>query len=729
MKYRPLMTACLGIFVVIAIMTLMGKGRFIKDLRPALLAQMAENGDHIKVSGRIYKKELKSEYQLLYLKETSIYYQQQVLQESKIIVYDKTKHPISIGNRVRAEGAVAFMQSSGNPGNFDEKIYWQKQGIKVKLWSESVEISNRERNTIGEGLFEFREKWKEALYKVMGVKSGAVMAGIMLGDKTDMDAELKELYQVNGIGHILAISGLHLSFIGLSTYRCLRRLSGSFAIGGVVGILFLLSYIAMIGLTVSAIRALVMFLFRVGADMTGRHYDASTALSAALAIVVIWRPLYIFDGGFWLSFGAVFGALAVVPLFQGLPVKGLWASVGINLVIMPILLYYFYEFPLYSVLLNVWIIPLLSVLLLFGMLGSIIYLIVPAAGSGVLWMCKLILNLYEGSCVFALKLPGARIVTGQPPIWRIFVYYFIVTAALILWVHCKKKKETIYIAIVILSAFCAMFILINPWKLGSGMLEITMLDVGQGDGIFIQDPNGTTYFIDGGSSDVKQVGRYRLEPFLKWKAVRKLDYVILSHGDADHTNGIEEMLNRRQTGVRIQNIVLPPENFWDEGLERIAQVAQKAGTKILIMEQGEKLGGQKLSITCIHPGKDCKEPAGNAASMVLEMSYGEFDLLLTGDVEGEGEEQLLKYSLSEVDVLKVAHHGSRNSTSEKFLLQTKPAIALISAGKKNRYKHPHVETIKRLQDIGCDIYSTQKSGAVTIRTNGTEMKMSRFRED
>lgn len=197
---------------------------------------------------------------------------------------------------------------------------------------------------------------------------------MMLGEKSGMDAEVKSLYQASGIGHILAISGLHLSFLGVGAYHILRKVSGSFGPSGAVGIGLLFVYVLMIGLTVSVVRSLIMFLFRVGADITGRHYDAPTALAVSAAVILCWRPLYLYDGGFWLSFGAVLAMILLLPEFQGLPWQGLWASLCVNIVLLPVLLYYFYEFPVYSTFLNLLIIPLTSALLVLGMTGSLLTL-------------------------------------------------------------------------------------------------------------------------------------------------------------------------------------------------------------------------------------------------------------------------------------------------------------------------------------------------------------------
>ena len=254
-----------------------------------------------------------------------------------------------------------------------------------------------------------------------------------------------------------------------------------------------------------------------------------------------------------------------------------------------------------------------------------------------------------------------------------------------------------------------------------GHAQITMLDVGQGDGIYVQGPNGGTYFIDGGSSDVEQLGKYRIEPYLKSQGVGKLDYVFISHGDADHYSGIEEMLARQSVGVQINTLVLPCNFRQDEVLIDLAKLAQSVGTKVITMKEGDKLREGDLTISCLQPALE-ESLSGNAGSMVLEIFYHQFDMLCTGDVEAEGEELLIqKRKGKDYDVLKVAHHGSKNSTSEEFLECIHADLALISAGKDNRYGHPHEETINRLQNAGCRIYETEKMGAITLKIKGNSL--------
>ena len=738
MKNRPLLCTCLILLAGVVLSVFAGGSALIRQLRPSPLEIRAKQGEVLAITGQAYKIEKREKHQAVYLKNNSILQiqkdQKQSFQESKFILYTDPEIQIHIGNAIRAAGELSFFQNARNPGNFDQKLYYQRQDIHGSAWAKEVEVVDDSIWKIRDWLSEFRSQWKKALIQAMGEKDGNVLSAMLLGEKSEMDPDTKELYQVSGIGHILAISGLHLSFIGIGAYRIFRRMTGSYTAGGIAGILLLVLYVMMIGVTISAVRALVMFLFRVGAEMTGRHYDPPTALAAAAAAVLLWRPLSLYDGGFWLSFGAVFAMIIVLPIFKGLPVQGFWASVSINLTILPVMLFYFFEFPPYSLLLNLFVIPLMSAMLLLGLLGSAAYAAgIPIAVFG-LRICKVILWLYEKCCEIGMGIPGARMIAGKPRLWQIAAYYILLAAALVFLRRLRRKEikkasgmeTTGRIKIMPLLALAAgIFIL--TFRFGEeGRLSVTILDVGQGDGIFIQGPAGGTYLIDGGSSDIKKVGQYRIEPFLKSRGVGKLDYVLISHGDSDHMNGVADLIERRKIGIEIGTLVLPMQEAWDESLCSLADMARQAGIQVAEIGPGQGIQEKEAALFCIQPAKGDEIQPGNEASMVLALSSGEFDMLLSGDVEGKGEE-LLTERLTKTEqartweVLKVAHHGSRNSTSERFLQSVQPAFAIISAGEQNRYGHPHQETLVRLKERGIKIYSTPDKGAVMIEVKDGKM--------
>ena len=252
-------------------------------------------------------------------------------------------------------------------------------------------------------------------------------------------------------------------------------------------------------------------------------------------------------------------------------------------------------------------------------------------------------------------------------------------------------------------------------------IQAAVLDVGQGDCIHIRGPSADI-LIDGGSSDVSDPWTYRIGPWILSRAADCLDYVFVTHGDQDHINGIREMLTDQAFGVEVRNLVLPPREYHDEMLEELALTAAQNGTAVLLMEPGGQVTDGGLTVRCLAPSPDETLEPGNEASLVLEAVYGDFRMLLTGDVEGRGEEALVKSgSLESCSVLKAAHHGSENSGSEEFLEIVQPVVSVISAGRGNRYGHPHAETVRRLEHIGSRIYSTQENGALVIRTDGRRM--------
>lgn len=696
-------------------------------------------GSRITVEGRVYQKEIKSNYQILYVKQVDITNHTNI--HSKMILYDYQFQKINIGNQIFAQGKLLFFDVSRNPGNFDQQFYNEKKGIGAALNVEQLKITDKRENWLLENLYQFKMKWHSILIRGAGETAGGILGAMLLGETADMDAELKELYQKCGIGHILAISGLHISFIGMGLFYLLRKAGVPVWISGGIGIFTLWLYLTMIGCPISALRAFIMYIFRVGAWISGRKYDPETALSFSAAVTIAGSPLYLKDAGFLLSYGAILGIIRILPLLQELSpasfkwLDGFLTSIAVNVILFPFLLYFYSEFPVYSIILNLAVVPLMSVIMASALLGSAIWCLNSAAGGVILWICRLIFQMFEWLCTIFMDLPLSRIVFGQPPVWRIFLYYsllFGVIGALHYKIRCKKQagKRKVNFnreRLIGIVSLILLLILISVRFHQSDILEVTVVDVGQGDGIFIRSPAGKTYFIDGGSSDVGQVGKYRIEPFLKSQGVGSLDYVFISHADTDHTSGIEEMLLRQKLGIRIRNLVLPPVEMEDDSLKRLARLAGEHKTKVYEMKAGDTVRENEFKISCLQPSPLFDGELNNASSMVLSLKYKSFDMLFTGDVEGEGE-QMLKTNLQgkSFDVLKIAHHGSKNSSDEEFLNVVRPSYALISAGVNNRYGHPHKETVERLVNLKSVIYNTAESGAVTMRTDGGMLEIDEW---
>ncbi len=705
-----------------------------------VISEDLEEDENLTIIGQVKGLETKEFSQYIYLETDT----------NTWLIYDYEFLDLAIGNTLQVTGELKVFDVARNPGNFNTQAYYYTKGIVAGLKAENIIVLDESTYLIRNYLYELRLKGVEYIYNILGEEQGSLLVAMIFGEKNGMDDEQKELYQKIGISHIFAISGLHISLISLGIYQVLRRLTGSFAVAGIASGILLLLYVILIGFGISAVRASIMFMIRVGADISGRVYDMRTSLAIAAMCILICNPLYLYDGSFLLSFGAILGVIYLVPFWEELfrtlrvrkqkpdqekhtirdnLIKGVSASIGIQLMILPVLLYFYYEISPYSILLNILVVPIMSLLLAIALIGIAISLFWYGLGTLLICFSGWLLQVIEFLSQTVLSLYMSRIVVGRPWWWMIVLYYIGIVMVLG-YLHIieridleeyKKQKVFRKVGIILFSLIGLMFIpedILNPTE-----LMITMIDVDQGDSIFITGEGLGTYLIDGGSTGVSEVGKYRIEPYLLSMGVNKVDYVFISHGDTDHLNGIEEMLVRQELGVEIGTVVVCTEQFLDEGLIGLIEIAQENGTQVAMIEAGTTIYDKDLEITCIAPLETYEGELGNESSMILDVSLGNLQVLFTGDVEGEGEEQLIEILATSEEIypiLKVAHHGSSNSTSSEFLELIEPKVALISAGVDSIYGHPHEETLELLESYGCAIYATPTNGGVTLsyNTNG-----------
>lgn len=682
-----------------------------------------------------------------------------------------------IGQKIQVTGNAAFFQKSPNPGNFNQKAYYQKQNITMSLQEAEVRVKTfQERislmDSLREHLSALRYQMRQRVIFYMGEDYGGIFCAMLLGDDAYLNETWKELLQKSGIGHLLAISSLHVSLIGMSIYKGMRKLGIPIRFSAISGSLILCSYVIMTGGSISAWRSCLMFVIRMGAYVLGREYDGLAALSVAEIVLLLRQPVLLFDAGFLLSFGAVLGIYLVAPVLE-LPV-----GIAISVVIFPIQLYFYYEYCFYSLFWNLLAIPMATVVIGSGGAGLIIAFmgsfsgIITGTFTGVFvrrfpeLLCKAAFGLARIGLAFycrgseiVLNLPYARGVSGRPGVWWIVGYYAVLLLALLvngrrsvreqkpvnkgrltlvrihwyIWQflngrHRYGVRVSLEICIFLLAA--GMYVSPHGQK---DKVEIVMLNVGQGDSFFIRGPSGGTYLIDGGSSSVKNVGKYRIEPFLKMQGVGTLDYVWVSHGDEDHLNGIAELLERKMVGISVTHLVLPAKIYWNESLEELAILAQSKGTEVLTMTQGELLAEGQMQMKCLWSVRDEEKILSeasldeNQSSTVLSLEYGDFAMLFTGDLEKEAEETVASYIEGKqvegelpknYEILKVGHHGSKNGTGEHLLEVVNPACAWISAGERNRYGHPSQEVLERLAKRQVNLYNTKDGSAVKLCTDG-----------
>ncbi len=650
----------------------------------------------------------------------------------------------AMGSLVLVEGKLRPFSQATNPGEFDAANYYRVTGQQGRLMRASCLAQSGDFSVFREGLYRCREYLSFLLGACYPQKEASVMRAMLLGEKAMLDGEVKSLYRQNGIIHILAISGLHLSILGMGFHGMLRRMHVPKAVNIILTLALMYCYGTMTGMGISIVRAFIMFGMKLCADLCGRTYDLLTAMTAAALLILVEQPLYLTQSGFLFSFAAVCGIGLLPTVVRQFPegpgrfsvgnrlLKAVFTGGWISLCTLPVYLCFYYEFPPYSVLLNLIVIPCMGALLMSGIvvLGASACLLPLGrlAAFPAIW----ILAFYEKCAAFCLRLPGRRWVAGRPENWQTALYPALLTAAVFFAGKAEKRSKGYF--------WCAVIgaVILLGFRMPQSF-EITMLDIGQGDCIYLADGAGGHYLIDGGSSDRKEVETYQIVPFLKYRGVSRLNAVFVTHSDADHISGIEGMLrDYRETGIEIGCLFLPDvgKESRDEAYHGLEELAADASVPVRYLHAGDRLESGKVMLTCVHPNENYVNQSANACSMVLYLTYENFSALFTGDLEGEGE-MMATERLSHMGdgagivpqpltLLKAAHHGSQNATKEPFLELTNPRIALISAGRDNSYGHPHKETLKRLTDRGCRIYQTPESGAVTVRVRGGSVLLETY---
>ncbi|MDO4267626.1 MAG: DNA internalization-related competence protein ComEC/Rec2 [Eubacteriales bacterium] len=634
----------------------------------------------------------------------------------------------AVGRQVRAEGECTAFDRAKNPGEFDFCIYYRSQKLNYRMFADSLEVTGGRTAWIREGLCRLSFLAGQILDRSAGEDAGVFQA-LMLGDKAFLPEETRALYQENGIAHLLAISGLHLSLVSLAVYGLCRRLGAGFGLAGIFGGMILTGYAALTGASPSVIRALIMALCGFAASYLGRTYDLLSALALS-GLWILWDSPYLMcQAGVQLSFGALAGIGAAAPrLGEAGAGDAQNVSIGMQLTTLPLVLYHFFQYPLYGIFLNLITVPLMGIVVASGsaciLLGALEAAVSAmgaaglktgmllaasgfAAGSG-----RMILRWYERCCHAAGGLPGSVMILGRPEHWQLGLYYGLLTAALC----CRPPEGGDWRR---RAGLCLILLVLLPLPVRG--LEVTFLDVGQGDGICIR-AEGQTILVDGGSTDQKQLGKNRLEPFLKSRGIRQVDYAVVSHGDQDHISGLLYLLEE-DTGILVKNLILPGAGWGDPAYGPLKHAAAARGCTLLWMEQGSRLVLGRLEMSCLYPPSRERAPEDrNEQSLVIRLAYGGFTMMLTGDMSAEGEAEVLKQEQEPVMVLKIAHHGSRYSTSEPWLEALEPEWAVISYGEDNRYGHPHQEVTERLQERGTVLWETAKDGAVIVRTDGRQVR-------
>jgi competence protein ComEC len=658
---RPLAFVCSLIVILISVLVYAG----ILPINRIL--SLPEDGEYVTLTGRvdgIYEK-----YIVIKANDG--------LQYIKLLVYigsESDTEGLRLGETLTVSGRFESFPHAMNPGQFDAYDYYTSKGYEAKLTD--AQILNRCGTCapVKEALRRLRLKMKERIHAVCPEKEASVLCDLLLGDKEGIDKETKELYQNNGIAHILSISGLHISILGMGCFSLLRKLRCRHIPAALASAGILILYLIMSGMSVSATRAVGMFVIRMLAFPAKRTEDPLTSLSVMAAGVLILDPGSIRNVSFLLSYGAALGIYTFLPSLNVLVFTGkekqrfyeedtlkkrlrdlsrkiasaalhsFVSSLGIILFTLPVQLYFFYRVSIYAVFLNLLILPCMSLLVFSGMI-----LMVPGLGFVGKLSC-LLLSIFEFLCRCAEKLPNHNWNPGRPGMAFIALYYMIVIALIItgrmvsafrkgyildmLPYFSGKGKRRIrkvngitqkaddgrirpaFILTVLCSALMLVLIAF-PLPVRN---SCTQLYIGQGNcNVMITDA-GEVYIFDGGSSSERNTGQYIILPFLRCNGLSTVDGIFISHSDEDHINGVLELMENADTwNLNIRGVYITPQMRSDgsANTEHLLKACAAAGVPVTCISAGDAWKSGDTYFTCLHPASTYIPEDPNAGSMCI----------------------------------------------------------------------------------------------------------------
>lgn len=626
--------------------------------------------------------------------------------------YHKSEENFSganIGDKISASGTVKLITNYKNPGQIDNVTRMKADGITARMSADKlgVEIEKVEGNFWIKFLrfvSSIRQHYKESMEKVMSSEDAAAIFAMLFGGYAGINPELLTEFQTTGIVHILSVSGSHMSLLAMATaYLCMllkfpRKITlalGFFVIG---------TYAILSGLLPQVIRSAIMgILVFVGTAFELETISARLLTLTALAML-IKQPLLIFDVSFQLSFSATAGLLYLspkireklfkLPKFFSLPIS---VTLGAQFASLPIIIFYFNQVSLSSILSNIFVMPILEVVIVGGLLAGIFAFVIPFAGKIFFAIESLIFGgAAELNKIFA-NLPFSSVQVPSLGLAGGFFYY----VALIF-----RQKKILFLLIILLA--------INFFKTDD-KVEVNFIDVGQGDCAIVFTPNKKCLIFDTGGvrEKVFDIGERVVVPYLKHENIFEVEKIFLTHVHEDHSGGAGAIIKKFPVG----EIITAGESKSEYAA--VFGIAEEKIKNLRAGRQGEKFFIDGVEVEIIFAPK---VGTGNEISNVYKISYGDINFLITGDLVKEIENQILSEKINvSSTVLKVGHHGSATSSSEEFLQAVNPKCSVISVGYGNNFGHPRKEVLERLKNIHTKIFRTDKDGLIKFKTDGKNL--------
>lgn len=639
-----------------------------------------------------------------------------------VTVYTKGKTSFNMGNTYKLKGKLRAPFEASNPSQFDYGKYLKNYNTFTLFYANNNDCKIQNTNLsfkwrFFQSLDNIRNDIILTHSKYLKSPNLELLGGIIFGDDAIAPPDdIKNSFKHSGLLHLLAASGMNVALIYGIWFFILSKLRAQFNLTVSSGIFVVIFYSFMTGLGPSVIRAAFMLIFVLLGKLIDRDAHSISLLSFVALLMLIYNPAYINDVGFQLSFLVTFGLLVMAPaIFEKTKAIPGWLSGAVfvpviaQIWVAPIQMYYFNSFSLYSIFANILTLPFVTIVSFGGFISAVLALIKPIA-SQVCFVFDLILNPMISIIVwisnYFANLPHSLLSTPQPTLFQIFIYYmFILLMTLLLKIGINKKVfiSTIIFACLLITSFI---------KTPNQDFETIAFDVKNADAFLIKTPKNKYFLIDSGKMSYKG-GKTQAEviilQYLKDKGIKNIEGFIITHFDSDHAGGALDLINN----LNIKNIYV---NSLNDKSNIAKKIYEAKKNKVIPTNNNQiiyKEGSFKIK-TFIANLKEQKYE--NENSVITLVSDGNFDELFMGDAGIIAFEKIKKYLPSNIEILKIGHHGAKNVINKSFITRLHPQVALISTG-QNNYGHPNGVTLDILKSQKVKIFRTDRKNAIKINYN------------
>ena len=620
------------------------------------------------------------------------------------------------GDLIKIQGEYSSPQTARNYKGFDYSKYLKILKIYgiIKI-EEANLLKENDLNIVLISINNLKQKMIDHANKNMPQKTANLLLGLLIGQKDNIQEDIIKSFRTANLSHILAVSGAHTSYIILGLTYIITKSKAPRRIGYIITIIILLVFIIITGASYSVIRACIMSIITISAKLFYKKENFFISICVSLFIILIQNPFAINDIGLKLSFLGTIGIIVfnknITEFFIRIKIKENIAKVlsltfSAQLMIMPITILNFNTFSLTFFISNILASPLLGIIIILGFIAIFVSFVLNPISKILFFVLNLFLELLIFISEIVTKIPGSSILVKTPNLVFVITYYILILFINYFFIIKKNpirrfQKKIIKICtiknikriikiiarIFLIISFLTMLVrVINP------TLKIYFIDVGQGDCTLIITPKGKKILIDGGEGKNEI-----LLPYLLDRGINKIDYIIISHFDSDHCNGLIEVMEK----IKVGKVIVSKQPGESEEYRNILEIIKRKNIEAYVVKAQDRITIEKdLYINILNPAGKLEFNDLNNNAMVAKLIYKNFSMLFTGDIEKAEENIAQKYKNNlKSTILKVAHHGSKTSTNEEFLKYVEPQIALIGVGENNKFGHPNQQTIEKLKNI------------------------------